>query len=129
MNPNDRRYSKEHEWIKLEDTCIAIIGITVFAQDQLGDVVYLELPAAGTRLSQFIKMGEIESVKAVSDLYSPITGEVLEINQEAVDKPEIVNEDPAGKGWLLRVKIEDSGELDNLFTSQQYETFLTESSH
>ena len=129
MNPDDRKYSKEHEWIKLEESPIAILGVTHFAQDQLGDLVYLDLPAAGTRLAQFAKLGEVESVKAVNDLYSPITGEVLEVNQVAVDNPEIVNEDPTGRGWLLRVRIEDAAELDNLLTAKQYEAFLAETSH
>ena len=128
MNPDDRKYSKEHEWIKLEENSVARVGITHFAQDQLGDVVYLDLPAAGTRIAQFAKMGEVESVKAVSDLYSPLTGEVLEVNQEAVDNPETVNEDPTGKGWLLRVRIEDAAELDNLLTAKQYDSFLAETS-
>ena len=126
---DDRRYSKEHEWVKLEEGSDALVGITHFAQDQLGDVVYLDLPGAGGRVEQFSKMGEIESVKAVSDLFSPVSGEVLGVNQEAVDHPELVNEDPSGKGWLLRVRLQDPAELDHLLSAEQYAAFLEETSH
>ena len=126
MTPVDRKYSKEHEWIKLEEGTQGLMGITHFAQDQLGDVVYLDLPAAGTRLDQFAKLGEVESVKAVSDLYSPVSSEVVEINQEVIDHPELVNEDPYERGWLLRVQIQDPSELDDLLTAEQYEAFLSE---
>jgi glycine cleavage system H protein len=129
MNQEDRRYSKEHEWVKLEDGSTGLIGITHYAQDQLGDVVYLDIPGAGTRIEQFAKLGEIESVKAVSDLFSPVSGEVLEVNQDVADHPEYVNEDPYEKGWIMRVRVQDSGELDNLLTAQQYEAYLGELSH
>ena len=127
MNPNDRRYSKEHEWIKLESDSAGLMGITHFAQDSLGDVVYLDLPVAGTHLEQAAKLGEVESVKAVSDLYSPVTGVVVEANQDAIDHPEIVNEDPYDRGWLLRVEIQNSSELDSLLSAEQYDAFLRES--
>ena len=100
-------------------------GITDYAQDQLGDIVYLDLPEAGTALKQHKKLGEIESVKAVSDLFSPVSGEVIEINQEAVDSPELVNEDPHGRGWLLRVGLSDEGEVDALLSAQEYDDLLT----
>ena len=129
MNPADRKYSREHEWIKLEEGCRGLVGITHFAQDQLGDVVYLDLPAAGTQLEQFAKLGEVESVKAVSDLNSPASGRVVEVNQNVIDHPEVVNEDPFGRGWLLRVEVRDPSELDNLLTAEQYEAFLSEGSH
>ncbi len=129
MIPDDRKYSKEHEWVKLEEGSDALVGITHFAQDQLGDVVYLDLPGAGVRVEQFAKLGEIESVKAVSDLFSPVSGEVLDVNQEAVDHPELVNEDPSGKGWLLRVRLQDPAELNVLLTAEQYTAFLEESSN
>jgi glycine cleavage system H protein len=129
MIPDDRKYSREHEWVKREGGSAALVGITHFAQDQLGDVVYLDLPRAGTHLKQFAKMGEVESVKAVSDIYSPVSGEVLEINQEAIDHPELVNEDPNGRGWLLRVRMQDVAELDKLLTAEQYEALLKEASH
>ena len=129
MIPDDRKYSKEHEWVKLEEGSDALVGITHFAQDQLGDVVYLDLPGAGARVEQFAKMGEIESVKAVSDLFSPVSGEIVDVNQEAIDHPELVNEDPSGKGWLLRVRLQDPAELDILLTAEQYTALLEESSH
>ena len=126
MNPNDRKYSREHEWVKLEGDSVGLMGITHFAQDSLGDVVYLDLPAAGARLEQAAKLGEVESVKAVSELYSPVTGVVVEVNQEAIDHPEIVNEDPYDRGWLLRVEIQDPSELDNLLSADEYDAFLRE---
>jgi glycine cleavage system H protein len=129
MIPDDRRYSKEHEWVKPEEGSNALVGITHFAQDQLGDVVYLDLPGAGDRVEQFAKLGEIESVKAVSDLFSPVTGEVVGVNQEAIDHPELVNEDPSGKGWLLRVRMQDPAEMESLLTAEEYSAFLEEASH
>ena len=121
MNPSDRRYSREHEWIKLDERSTALVGITHFAQEQLGDVVYVDLPSVGTHLEQFAKLGEVESVKAVSEIYSPVSGKVVEINQDIIDHPEVVNEDPYGRGWFLRVESHDSSELDNLLTAEQYE--------
>ena len=129
MNPADRKYSSEHEWIKLEDGSRGLMGITHYAQDQLGDVVYLDLPAVGTRLAQLAKLGEVESVKAVSDIFSPVSGEVVEINQELADHPELVNEDPYDRGWILGIQIEDASELDNLLTADEYEAYLEETAH
>jgi glycine cleavage system H protein len=126
MNPTDRKYSKEHEWIKLEEGSRGLVGITHFAQDQLGDVVYLDLPPVGTRLEQSAKLGEVESVKAVSDIYSPVKAEVVEINQDVIDHPEVVNDDPYERGWLLRVEVQDVAELDGLLTAEQYDAFLSE---
>ena len=127
MSPDDRKYSREHEWIRLEGETRGYVGITEFAQESLGDVVYLDLPPVGTHLEQSAKMGEVESVKAVSDIYSPISGEVVEINGDLVDHPEVVNEDPYGQGWLLQVEVHNSSELENLLTAEQYESFLSES--
>jgi glycine cleavage system H protein len=121
--PTNLRYSKDHEWVHVEDD-IGTIGITDYAQDQLGDLVYLDLPAAGAALTQSEKMGEIESVKAVSDLFSPVTGEVTEVNQESVDAPELVNEEPYGSGWLMKVRLSDASELDGLLTPEAYEELL-----
>ena len=129
MNPADRKYTREHEWIKLENGSDGIVGITHYAQDQLGDVVYLDLPQIGARLVQFSKLGEVESVKAVSDLFSPISGEVLEINQDAIGQPEVVNEDPYGRGWLVRVQVQDPAELNALLTADQYQAYVGEISH
>ena len=129
MNPNDRKYSKEHEWVQSEDGSRATVGITDFAQEQLGDVVYLDLPQVGARLEQSGKLGEVESVKAVSDIYSPVGGEVVDVNEALIDSPELVNEDPYGGGWLVRILVQDPSELELLLTADQYEAFLKESSH
>ena len=107
LNPADRYYTKEHEWIKIAEPGIGIIGITYHAQCELGDVVYVELPETGATISSMEKMGEIESVKAVSDLFSPVTAEVIEQNDEILTSPEKVNEDPFGSGWLVKVKLTD----------------------
>jgi glycine cleavage system H protein len=121
-SPNDRRYSKEHEWVVPGDGS-ARVGITDYAQEQLGDIVYVDLPEPGATLTQFEKMGEIESVKAVSDLYSPVSGEVVAINQAVVEKPELVNSDPHGDGWLLEVKLSGDGELEKLMSAEDYDAF------
>ena len=126
MNPKDRKYTREHEWVLLEDGSagLALVGITHYAQDQLGDVVYLELPAIGTSVGHLAKMGEIESVKAVSDLYSPVSGDVMEVNARLAREPELVNNDPFGDGWMLRVKISDASELDTLLDAAAYEEYI-----
>lgn len=121
--PTDLRYTKEHEWVRVENDT-GTIGITDYAQDQLGDIVYLDLPAAGVSLAPLEKMGEIESVKAVSDLFSPVSGEVAEVNQESVDAPELVNEEPYGRGWLIKVRLSDAGELNGLLSPGAYEELL-----
>ena len=123
MYPNDLKYSKEHEWVRMDGN-IAEIGVTVFAQDSLGDVVYVDLPEVGTEIGQFDKFGEIESVKAVSDLFSPIGGKVVETNSAPVDKPETVNSDPYGEGWLIKVEVSDLAQLDELMDSETYESSL-----
>lgn len=121
-SPDDRRYSKEHEWVR-QDGDVAYIGITDYAQDQLGDVVYVDLPEPGAAITQFEKMGEIESVKAVSELYAPASGEVVMANEEVVQKPELVNSDPHGQGWLLQVKLADASQLDALLDAAAYDAF------
>ena len=118
--PQDLKYTEEHEWIRVTDD-IATVGITDYAQDQLGDVVYVDLPSSGTSLTQFGKLGEIESVKAVSDIYAPLTGEVTESNTGLNDNPEVVNTDPYEKGWLVKVKIANTQELDGLLSAESYE--------
>ncbi len=125
MSPDDRKYSKEHEWVKIEDGNLALAGITEYAQEQLGDIVYVDLPKAGAAIKFMEKMGEVESVKAVSDLYSPITGEVTEVNDRLLDHPELVNEDPLGEGWMVRVTVADAAELDQLMSAEEYEAFLS----
>ena len=121
--PADLRYSKEHEWVRAEGD-IGTLGVTDYAQDQLGDIVYLDLPAAGGTVSRSDKIGEIESVKAVSDLYSPVTGEVVEVNQEAVDEPELINREPYGRGWLIKVRLGNAGELDALLSAEAYDELI-----
>ena len=128
-NPRDLRYTKEHEWVRLGSDGTAEVGITHFAQDQLGDIVYIDLPGVGSSLAQHGKMGEVESVKSVSDLFSPVTGEVVEVNQEAVAHPEQVNEEPYAKGWLTRVRLSDPAEAAGLLTAEQYEALVADEEH
>ncbi|HEY8490519.1 MAG TPA: glycine cleavage system protein GcvH [Dehalococcoidia bacterium] len=123
--PDDRKYSREHEWVLVEDG-VGTVGITDFAQEELGDIVYLDLPAVGSQVRQYEKMGEIESVKSVSDLYSPVSGEVVEVNQAVVDSPELVNQDAFGRGWMVRVRLSDPAELDNLLTAEEYDRLVSQ---
>ena len=124
MNPPELRYSKEHEWVKTPSDGVVTVGITHFAQDSLGDVVFVELPDVGAEVLQFEKMGEIESVKAVTDLFSPVTGKVVERNESLVDNPELVNDSPFDKGWMLKIELSSSSELDSLLDAGDYESFL-----
>ena len=124
MNPEDRKYSKEHEWARPEEEGVVRIGITQYAQEQPGDIVFLDLPKVGGTVGQTQKLGEVESVKSVSDVFSPVSGEVLEVNQEVIERPELANEDPYGKGWLLRVSLSKPGEMDELMTAAEYDSFL-----
>jgi glycine cleavage system H protein len=117
--PDDLRYSKEHEWVRVEDSH-ATIGITSFASDELGDIVFVELPEVGTTLAQFGTFGVVESVKAVSDLYSPVSGTVSEVNDALRDAPELLNGDPFGEGWIARVDLSDPTELDALMDADAY---------
>ena len=126
MNPENLKYSREHEWLRIGDDGAALVGITHFAQDELGDVVFVELPDVGDEVGQFEKMGEIESVKAVSDLYSPVSGTVVERNNALTDAPELVNDSPYEDGWMLRVEVSDSSEVDNLLSAAEYEAFLAD---
>jgi len=123
VSPDDRKYTKEHEWVMLDGAAanVAVAGITDFAQDQLGDIV--ELPKVGDTVAHLGKMGEVESVKAVSDLFSPIDGVVTEINEKLLDHPELVNEDPFGEGWLIKATMEDRAQLDGLMTAAEYDAF------
>ena len=125
--PTDRKYTKEHEWVLLETDDSARVGISHFAQDQLGDVIHVELPAVEAKVAQLKPLGEIESVKAVSDLYSPVTGVVIEVNQAIANSPELVNADPYGQGWLVRIRMDNPRELESLLDAAQYDE-LTRSS-
>ncbi len=121
--PPDLRYTKEHEWVRMDDGS-ATVGITDYAQDQLGDVVYVDLPSPGKQISQLAVFGEIESVKAVSELYAPVSGEVVESNGALADKPELINESPYDEGWLMKLRLGDEGEVEKLMTADQYSEFI-----
>lgn len=121
--PADLRYTREHEWAKVEGNR-ARVGLTQYAQDQLGDVVFVELPKVGARVRQMQSFGVVESVKAVSDLFAPLTGEVVEVNQGLTERPEVVNQDPYGAGWLIVIAMADPKELEALMSAADYETYL-----
>ena len=124
--PTDLRYSESHEWVRVAADNTAALGITDFAQSELGDIVYVELPEVGFTLTPDDPFGSVESVKAVSDLISPLSGEVLEVNQQVVDAPETVNEDPYGNGWLIRIRLSDPSERDQLLDLAGYRKVLDE---
>jgi glycine cleavage system H protein len=125
MVPADLRYTKDHEWVRVDgDT--ATIGVTDFAANQLGDVVFVDLPAAGKAVEQFATFGVVESVKAVSDLYAPVSGEVTEVNGELGASPELVNSDPFGAGWMIKVKLGDAAQVGELLDAAGYEKLTSE---
>jgi len=126
--PKDLKYTREHEWAKQEGGRVRV-GITAYAQDQLGDVVFVELPKVGAKVTASKAFGVVESVKAVSDLFAPVSGEVVEVNAELAQKPETVNADPYGKGWMIVVKPSTKAEWDQLLTAEQYEEFLRQGGH
>jgi glycine cleavage system H protein len=123
--PDDLVYHPEHDWARI-DGDEATLGITWFAQDALGELVHYEPPTVGSTVTKDETYGEVESVKAVSDVVSPLSGEVLEVNQKAVDEPEVVNEDPYGEGWLVRIRMSDTGELDSLMGAEAYRSHVAE---
>ena len=127
--PDDQKYSREHEWVRVDETGTATIGITDFAQDQLGDIVYLGLPEVGSQVRQSEKCGEVESVKSVSELYSPVSGEVVEVNDLAVDTPELVNQSAYGDGWLWQVRLENLAELENLLSAEEDRDLIKDAAH
>ena len=126
MSPENRKYTEEHEWVMIDESNsdTAVAGITDYAQEQLGDIVFFDLPKVGDSVAHLGKMGEVESVKAVSDLFSPINGTVTEINEKLLDHPELVNEDPFGEGWLIKVAMTDVAEMDGLMSSKDYDAFI-----
>ena len=124
MNKDSLMYSQEHEWVLIESKDTAMIGVTDFAVSQLGDVVFVELPKIGTDLVQFMQLGEIESVKAVSELYSPISGQVIEINDSVINNPALLNDDPYMSGWLLKVSLTHASQTNSLMTHKEYSEFL-----
>ncbi|HEY5528667.1 MAG TPA: glycine cleavage system protein GcvH [Thermoleophilia bacterium] len=125
MNPRNLKYHKEHDWARVEGD-IAVFGVTDYAQESLGDIVFLELPEVGTEVTAGMAYAEIESVKAVSDVLAPLSGSVTEVNEDAVDAPEIINENPFGDGWLIKVRLSEPGEVDDLMTAEEYDEFLAE---
>jgi glycine cleavage system H protein len=123
VNPADLKYDKEHEWVRTEGDA-AFVGISDFAQDQLGEVVYVDLPSVGDELIAGETFGEIESVKSVSELYAPVSGTVLEVNQDVDASPETINSDPYGTGWMIKVSIADPSQLDALMSADDYEAYV-----
>ena len=124
--PKELKYTREHEWLAIEDG-VATIGITDHAQEQLGEVVFVELPAVGDKVERSDPFGVVESTKAVSDVYAPISGEVLEINDDLPDSPEIVNEDPYGDGWMVKISVADEADLEELMSDEEYRAYVEES--
>ncbi len=120
--PEDLHYSKDHEWVRVEGN-VAVVGITDYAQDSLGDVVYVEVPKAGDEFAANESFGSVESVKAVSEVFSPVSGEIVGVNEALADEPEKVNQDPYGSGWMIRVEMSNPGEVDSLLTAAEYEDF------
>jgi len=125
MYPADLRYDEEHEWVKV-DGDVATIGISDFAQEQLGEVVYVDLPSVGDPVTRGESFGEIESVKSVSELFAPVSGEVVEVNPELQDTPEVINQDSYGTGWMIKVKVDNLSEVDALMDADSYEAYLAE---
>jgi glycine cleavage system H protein len=123
--PEDCLYTREHEWIRVEDD-VGVIGITDYAQEALGDIVYVELPSVGDHFSQGEPFGNVESVKAVSELYMPVSGEVVEINEDLAESPQLVNEDPYGDGWMVKITLSDPTELETLMSASEYEEYVKE---
>jgi glycine cleavage system H protein len=123
MEPQDLRFHKEHEWIRVEGSK-ATLGISNFAQDALGDVVFVDVPKVGTSLQAEAQLGEVESTKATSTIYTPVTGKILQVNTELQDHPELLNQDPYGKGWIAVLELANPGEVDGLMTADQYTEFL-----
>lgn len=123
--PDSYKYSKDHEWLSIEGE-VATVGITHHAQDELGDVVFVELPSAGDRFDKGQAFGTIESVKAVSDLYAPVSGEITEVNDDLVDRPEVVNDDPHGAAWMVRIKLDDPSEAEQLMSGADYRAHIEE---
>ncbi len=128
-NPSDRRYSKEHEWGKDNGDGTITMGITDYAQEMLTDIVYVELPAPGKKIKQMETVAVVESVKSVSDVYSPVSGEVIAVNEALESKPELVNQDAFGAGWIAKIRMTDPGELKNLLDAAAYTAFLKEVKH
>lgn len=124
--PDGRLFTREHEWIEMDDTTIATIGITAFAAESLGDITFVQVPKEGEQIKKDDPFGVVESVKAVSDLYAPVTGRVVEVNEPVVKSPELLNEDPYNDGWLIKVEMKDLDELSELLSASDYEEYCEE---
>jgi len=128
MNPKDLKYSKEHEWVKIEGN-VATVGITDFAQKQLTDIVFVELPEKGKHATQNKEIAVVESVKSVSDVFAPVSGEIIEVNEKLKTSPDFINQDPYGKGWFAKIRVESKEELNNLMSSEEYDHFIAAGEH
>lgn len=127
-SPEELKYSKEHEWVKIEGDTV-IVGITDFAQKQLTDIVFVELPEKGKKVEKGKQMAVVESVKSVSDVFSPVSGEVIEANEELANTPETLNKDPYGKGWIVKIKLDDKSQVESLMSASEYEEFTKKEGH
>lgn len=128
-NPKDRFYSKDHEWVKDEGDGVVLVGITDYAQEMLTDIVFVELPQIGRKVSAGEAMAVVESVKSVSDVYAPVSGEITEVNLELENTPDLVNSDAFGDGWMARIKLDSAGELQSLLTAETYDALMKEEKH
>ena len=127
MDSLELKFTEEHEWILVDDAGVGLVGISQHAADSLGDVVFVDLPQVGDNLEQFGKLGEIESVKAFSELFSPVSGAVVEVNDSLTDAPDLINENPYESGWMVKIQLSDLSEIDKLMSASEYETFVSES--
>ena len=127
MDSLELKYTEEHEWIVIDAAGVGLVGISQHAADSLGDVVFVDLPQVGDNLEQFGKLGEIESVKAFSELFSPVSGSVVEVNESLTDAPDLINENPYGSGWMVKIQLSDLSEINKLMSASEYETFVSES--
>ena len=123
MYPKELKYSKDHEWLRVEDG-VATVGVTQFAQEELGEVVFVEVPDVGQSFAAHDEIGSVESVKAVAEVYTPVSGEVAEVNESLADRPELINEDPHGEGWIVKFKLSNEAELQELMSAEDYEAFV-----
>jgi len=127
MDSLELKYTEEHEWIVIDAAGVGLVGISQHAADSLGDVVFVDLPQVGDNVEQFGKLGEIESVKAFSELFSPVSGAVVEVNESLTDAPDLINENPYESGWMVKIQLSDLSEIDKLMSASEYETFVSES--
>ena len=127
MDSLELKFTEEHEWILVDDAGVGLVGISQHAADSLGDVVFVDLPEVGDNVEQFGKLGEIESVKAFSELFSPVSGAVVEVNDSLTDAPDLINENPYESGWMVKIQLSDLSEIDKLMLASEYETFVSES--